>query len=184
MSWVDCVVDNDYQIYTEEPYQIRRKSNHRIVKESIHKSSGYIRVVLNQVSIYKHIVLARQFIPNPSNLEFVDHKNRIRTDNRLDNLRWIDRSGNNRNRVSFGEYTYNYVDKIDDNSFEITTYGGHQLRDYFYEPMNDKFYHFDDNQYRELVITQHPTGLLVNMIDVDGAHFGLRVRKFKRQNNI
>lgn len=33
MSWIDCVCDNDYEIYTEEPYQIRRKSNKRIIKK-------------------------------------------------------------------------------------------------------------------------------------------------------
>ena len=32
MSWVECKVDPDYEISTEYPYQIRKKSNKRIVK--------------------------------------------------------------------------------------------------------------------------------------------------------
>ena len=184
MSWVDCVVDNDYQIFTEEPHQIRRKSNKRIVKESIHKSDGYIRCVLNQKGYGKHRILGLQFIPNPDNLPEIDHINRIRTDNRLDNLRWIDRAGNMKNKVSCGEYKYNYVDGLNNDSFEITFYGKNQLLNYYYEPSNDKFYHFYDNQYKELRINQHPTGLLINMIDADGEHFGFRVRKFKRLYNI
>ena len=184
MSWVDCVVDNDYQIFTEEPYQIRRKSNKRIVKEGIHKSSGYIRCKLNQIQYYKHQILARQFIENPDNLPEIDHINRIRTDNRLENLRWVSHSENQKNKTSCGEYKYNYVDELSNDSFEIAFYGKHQLQNYYYEPINDKFYRFDDNQYKELKINQHSTGLLINMIDEDGEHFGFRVRKFKRLYNI
>ena len=112
MTWIDCVCDNDSEIFTEAPYQIRRKSNRKIITESIHKSSGYIRCLLNQNQYYKHQILAMQFIPNPDNLPFVDHKNRIRTDNRLENLRWIDKSGNMKNKVSNGDYIYNYVNSI------------------------------------------------------------------------
>ena len=184
MTWIECVCDSDYEIFTEEPYQIRKKSNGLIIKESIHKSSGYIRVMLNQVQFYKHQILARQFLPNPLNLEFVDHKNRIRTDNRLINLRWIDRAGNMKNKVSCGEYKYNYVDEISDNSFMIEEYGNHKLSNYFYDYDADKFYHFDEDQYRELRVCQHPTGELVNMIDDEGKKFTLRIKKFKKLNNI
>ena len=180
MTWIDCVCDNDYEIFTEAPYQIRRKSNRKIIKESIQKSSGYFRCVLNQRCYYKHQILAMQFIPNPLNLPFVDHKNRIRTDNRLENLRWIDKSGNMKNKVSNGDYIYNYVNSIGENSFLIDSYGKYHFQNYFYDPDADKFYRLDEDQYKELRVCQHPTGLLVNTYDVNGKHVALRIRKFKK----
>ena len=184
MTWIECVCDNDYEIFSEEPYQIRKKSNQKIIKESVHKSTGYIRCKLNRKDYAKHIILAKQFIPNPLNLPFVDHKNRIRTDNRLVNLRWIDRSGNMKNKVSNGDYIYTYVDEISDDSIPIEIYGKHEFDYYFYDPNVDKFYRYDEDQYKELRVCNHPTGLLIHMIDVNGEHVDLRIRKFKRLYNI
>ena len=38
------------------------------------------------------------FVPNPENLPCVDHINRIRTDNRIENLRWCSHRDNMINR--------------------------------------------------------------------------------------
>ena len=38
VEFVDCVVDNDYEIATTFPYIIRKKSNGKIIKESIKNS--------------------------------------------------------------------------------------------------------------------------------------------------
>ena len=185
MSWVDCVVDNDYQIFTEEPYQIRRKSNKRIVKESIHTTTGYIRCKLNQVHYYKHQILARQFIPNPSNLPFVDHKNRVKNDNRLENLRWVSNSENQLNKSSWGDYQYNYVDKLSDDSFEITTYGNHQFENVYYDVETDKFYYYNGVEYRELLRLKQPNmGYFVRALDVNHKQVRIALNTFKKLYNI
>ena len=45
-----------------------------------------------------HRLVAEHYIPNPENLKEVDHINRIRDDNRIENLRWVTSSTNSENR--------------------------------------------------------------------------------------
>ena len=185
MSWVDCVVDNDYQIFTEEPHQIRRKSNKRIVKESIKKSTGYIRCKLNQKDYQKHRIIALQFIPNPNNLPEIDHINRVKTDNRLENLRWVSNSENQKNKLSRGDYQYNYVDRLSDDSFEITTYGNYQFEDLYYDVETDKFYYYNGLEFRELIQLKKPNrGYFVRAFDINHIQVRISINTFKRLYNI
>lgn len=47
---------------------------------------------------YIHRLIARAFLSNPYNLPEVDHINRNKEDNRVDNLRWVTKSQNAINR--------------------------------------------------------------------------------------
>lgn len=59
---------------------------------------GYMEVHLSKCgkssSMKVHRLVTSAFIPNPDNLPYVNHKNEVKTDNRVDNLEWCDSSYN------------------------------------------------------------------------------------------
>lgn len=72
--------------------RIRLRDNDvKVYKGGLNKSIGY-RMFTDQ---YVHRLVATAFLPNPDNLEQVDHINSNRLDNRVENLRWISRKENN-----------------------------------------------------------------------------------------
>jgi hypothetical protein len=76
------------------------KKTGKIMKLS-KSSTGYFKVGLTfnkKRNIYFiHRLLALTFIDNPNNYKVVDHINRIRDDNRLENLRWVSNCENSQN---------------------------------------------------------------------------------------
>lgn len=63
---------------------------------------GYCRVRIgSNKKAYVHVLVAETFIDNPCHKTQVDHINRIRTDNHVQNLRWVTPAENNRNTSSY-----------------------------------------------------------------------------------
>ena len=88
----------NYLIY--EDGRIWSKITNKYLKPHLIKDA-YLMVTLSnnkgQKSFRIHRLLALHFIPNSDNKDFVDHIDRNRTNNSLDNLRWATRSENNQN---------------------------------------------------------------------------------------
>ena len=87
-------------------YEVSNKGNVRNAKTlkslCIYKDDlGYMRVDLYKDGkrTYKkvHRLVAEAFIPNPENKPEVDHINTDKSDNRVENLRWVTRKENNNN---------------------------------------------------------------------------------------
>ena len=76
----------------------------RLRKGSILKAeknrNGYLRITLSKSSKVKkmmiHRLVAQAFIPNPSNLPEINHKDEVKTNNRVGNLEWCSHLYNSR----------------------------------------------------------------------------------------
>lgn len=68
--------------------------------------SGYLFVMLSKDGVRKqpklHRLIAENFIPNPHNYQVVNHKNGIKTDNRIENLEWCTQSDNIKHSFKMG----------------------------------------------------------------------------------
>lgn len=73
---------NGTKIYYKQPYM----SNHGYLCVALYKDG-------ERKNYYIHRLVANVFLENPNNLPSVTHKNYIRTDNRLENLEYIDIKG-------------------------------------------------------------------------------------------
>ena len=88
----------NYLIY--EDGKVQNKKTKRYLKPQP-ETQGYYRICLCKDGKGKyhklHRLLAEHYIPNPDNKPCVDHINRDRKDNRLENLRWATYGENNQN---------------------------------------------------------------------------------------
>lgn len=98
---------------TVELYEIKPRPTH----------NGYTRIYARNTitgkrnDLYVHRLVAEYFIPNPDNKKYVNHKNCIRNDNRVENLEWCTAKENTdytyyKNHVvrdDFGRYKSNFT---------------------------------------------------------------------------
>jgi hypothetical protein len=140
LIWETCVVDLDSEICTTYPYQIRKKEKHKILKEC-QRRDGYIECSLNRRQYQKHRLIALQFIPNPKQLKQVDHINHIRSDNRIENMRWVSRSENQLNFKSYAGFEYEYFDTLPVPCQPFIFYNGNDLEGYMIDEDKNIYFH-------------------------------------------
>ena len=105
----------NYENYTINEDGVIINTNSGIERKPRLETNGYYRICLTtdkkRKYLYIHRLIALAFIPNPDNKPFIDHINRNRGDNRIENLRWATRSENRRNRSCISNTGLQFISK-------------------------------------------------------------------------
>lgn len=109
--WKPVIIKDVKPIYEVSNYgDIRNIKTGKLRKPSKDKE-GYLNINLSAISKkYKgfgvHRIVAKTFIPNPNNLETVNHINYDKTDNRVCNLNWMSNYDNIQDAKIHGRFLH------------------------------------------------------------------------------
>ena len=133
-------LDNRYEISKAEPWCVRKIENNKCLKQSM--NHGYLIVGLGNKTHSIHRIVAHQWIKNddPENKIFVDHIDRNRLNNSIENLRWVTPKENSLNRTKTIYQKYEYIDELPPDSELIEKYCGHKFDRYYYNIWDEKIY--------------------------------------------
>ena len=162
------VILNDYPAYEIDstyPHPIVKKGCCGIIRENVN-ADGYTTVYLSGETCYKHRIIAQQFIPNPKGLPYVDHINHDRSDNHVNNLRWISPLDNARNRASSNGIEYEFVDELEADALQINFVNGNEFEGYWLA--GNEILYYDTSRYRVVIKHAYGNQWRVRMRDVDG----------------
>lgn len=90
---------------------ISLKNKYKKYLKKCYNKAGYQIVILRKDNkskhFYVHRLVAQTFISNPDNKPHIDHINTDRTDNRVENLRWVTHKENCNNPITITSYSNN-----------------------------------------------------------------------------
>ena len=172
--------EDSYEIEIDPPHRIRRIGSDRFLTPSLQRLTGYMRVSLNSRPYLLHRILAKHFIPNPDNLPEVDHIDRDKTNNSIENLRWVSASENSRNRTFTARGRREYLHDPPNDITEIRTFNDVEYEEnkYFFCYENDRVVQrYSDHKWRWLAQTPHNGYLRIHMYDINRRQHHVYVHK-------
>jgi hypothetical protein len=137
-DWEIMRFNEHYEINREDPTRIRRVGEEGEIRLWINPNK-YIRISLDRQSYDLHRIIALQFVPNPDNLLQVDHIDRNKLNNNIQNLRWCSGSTNQLNRIKYFDCDAEYVSVLPDDASIIDEYGNSRFNHYHVSRNNRNF---------------------------------------------
>ena len=164
--------NSNYEIEKDFPHRIRRIGKDKFISEF--DVNGYVGVYIDCKQALKHRLIALQFIQNddPENKIQVDHINRIKSDNRLENLRWVTSSENimNSNRpTTRNRQKSEYLDELPPDAELIEEYNDYEFDRYFYDLWEERIV-METKSKRIKILKPFQNGkvLCINLYDTNG----------------
>ena len=165
-NWEVLKINPNYEINKEYPHDIRNKDTKHILSPGV-DTRGYYYYMLNGKICTKHRSIASQWIPNCKNLPQIDHMDGDKTNNHIDNLRWVDNSMNNRNRNSTMHHEHIYVNTLPNIAVQLTNYRKYSLSDVYIDYANEKIYQFNGVRFREITLHKYENTNYYYVIYID-----------------
>lgn len=101
------IITNDGEIYT------LLNDKRKIKKQKLRKhSNGYLRATIFGKDMYVHRLVAMCFLDNPNNYPEISHEDNDKTNNKVENLKWCNRSYNNKKMFIDGIKTRKQMQEI------------------------------------------------------------------------
>ncbi|CAL6044636.1 Conserved_hypothetical protein [Hexamita inflata] len=124
--------------------------------------NGYFMVYLKNESggaqFYVHKLVANAFLGMcPTGFE-IDHIDRTRQNNCLENLRYVSRSDNLKNKTIYKGHLAEYFQELPVSCVQLKSYGKHVFENYFVDQNTKQIYSFDNNQFRKVILTANNNG--------------------------
>jgi hypothetical protein len=181
IEWQQLRDFENYDIATNHPFQIRERSTSRIIAITFDAGAdGYNRVWLNGKHYLHHRIIAQQFIENPENLPQIDHINRVKTDNRLENLRWISNSENQKNKASHDGIIYEFINELPEDAIVVENYNNHDFTDLYYSHSLRRFIFNNGVNYRLLYNRLKIHTYFVEVVDTQNRRLNIYLNKYQR----
>lgn len=87
-----------YEVSSSGSVRSRKTGHYREIKQKLNRFTGYRYVSMSvdgrPITRSVHRLVAQAFLPNPENLQYVNHKDEDKTNNSVDNLEWCSPSYN------------------------------------------------------------------------------------------
>ena len=101
---LDLLISNDGWVYSPK----QKNKAPKWTKGCVSKSTRYCQVYHNRKCLLVHRLMAETFIENPNKYEEVDHIDRNRSNNVIENLRWASKKMNRDNQENVIECLKRY----------------------------------------------------------------------------